>query len=150
MWADKRYQDQPLLHNGSANFPKNHPTQTPKNRGKPNIPLPNSRRSVTPTRVQERVTTSPLRFPLERAIEKCTKDKSQERPNSRSRMTNRSSRQGGDSSVTYRRGAYEEEDSCESNRKYHTETVSFLKKYFDFQYPIPHEQFVDRIIQDYG
>ena len=68
MWGDKRYQDQPLLQNGSANFSKNHPAQTPKNKGKPNIPLPNSRRSVTPTRVQERVTTSPLRLPLERAI----------------------------------------------------------------------------------
>jgi hypothetical protein len=64
-------------------------------------------------------------------------------------MGNRSSRQG-DSSIIYRRGGYEDEESCEGNLKYHDETVAFLKKYFDFQYPIPHEQFIDRIIQDFG
>ena len=67
MWADKRYNDQPLTQHGSINAKNNAPL-TPRNKIKPNVPLPNSRRSVTPTRVQERTTTSPLRVPLERAV----------------------------------------------------------------------------------
>jgi hypothetical protein len=64
-------------------------------------------------------------------------------------MTNKSSRQG-DSSIILRRGLFEEEESIENNRRVHSETITFLKKYFDFENVIPLEQFIDRIVQDYG
>ena len=104
MWTGKRYQEQPT----GTHSVQTQGQLTPRNKHKPNIPLPNSRRSITPSRVQERVSTSPLRGPLEKAIEKCARERSAERPNSRSRMTNKSSRQG-DSSIILRRGIFEEE-----------------------------------------
>ena len=92
---------------------------TPRSKLKPNVPLPNSRRSITPTRTQERVSISPLRAPLERAIDKCLREKSIERPSSRSRMTNRSSKQG-DSSIIIQKGLYEDEESMEANLRDHS------------------------------
>jgi len=44
--------------------------QTPRAKQKPFVPLP-ARKSVTPSRVNERVASSPLKLPLERAIDNC-------------------------------------------------------------------------------
>ena len=52
MWGEKRYNDQPMTANGSVNMQRQSGHQTPRNKNRPNIPLPNSRRSITPSRVQ--------------------------------------------------------------------------------------------------
>lgn len=64
MWTEKRYNEQQNWPNGSNVSYKQNTQQTPRAKIKPGIPLPNSRRSITPSRVQERVTASPLRVPL--------------------------------------------------------------------------------------
>ena len=48
---------------------------TPRAKQKPNIPMDVTRRSTTPSRLQERVSNSPLRVPLEKAIHKVAKDR---------------------------------------------------------------------------
>lgn len=118
MWSDKRYNEQNSWYNTSTQGSKISQL-TPRSKARPNVPLPNSRRSITPSKIQERVTASPLRAPLERAIEKCARERSQERPTSRSRLTNKSSRQG-DSSMFSRRVHFEEEESIETNRRAHS------------------------------
>jgi hypothetical protein len=47
--------------------------QTPKVANRPNIPIDTSRRSTTPTRIQERVSNSPLKTPLQNAINKASR-----------------------------------------------------------------------------
>jgi|688.fasta_scaffold1229376_1 hypothetical protein len=47
--------------------------QTPKGNNRPNIPIDNSRRSTTPSRIQERVSNSPLKTPLQNAVNKAVK-----------------------------------------------------------------------------
>jgi len=49
--------------------------QTPRGTNKPNIPIDTSRRSTTPSRIQERVSNSPLKVPLSNAINKATRGK---------------------------------------------------------------------------
>lgn len=49
-----------------------------------------------------------------------------------------------------RRGIYEDEESIENNKRVHSETISFLKKYFDYDNQIPIDIFIDRLVQDYG
>lgn len=44
--------------------------QTPKGMGKP---IDTSRRSTTPSRIQDRVSSSPLKVPLQNAINKAVK-----------------------------------------------------------------------------
>ena len=68
MYTEKRYSETATWYNGSTQGSRVNGQQTPRAKGKPNVPLPNSRRSVTPTKMQERVSSSPLRMPLERAI----------------------------------------------------------------------------------
>ena len=69
MWTEKRYNEPQNWQNGSNTNYKINVQNTPRNQNnKPNIPLPNSRRLVTPTRMQERVSASPLRVPLGNAI----------------------------------------------------------------------------------
>ena len=64
MWAEKRYNDSTPWSQTSAQTSKNNSQLTPRSKLKPNVPLPNTRRSITPSRMQERVNTSPLRVPL--------------------------------------------------------------------------------------
>jgi hypothetical protein len=142
MWAEKKSRDQGNWQYTSTSM---RPQQqlTPRQKQKPNVPLPN-RNNLTPSRIEERVATSPLRLPLENAINKLGRDRSTERQ-SRSRV-NRSSRRE-DSSVV-RRGLFEEEEG-EHSRKAHEETLLFIKKYFDFDSPIPVGQFIDRLLREY-
>ncbi len=63
-----------------------------------NSPLPGSltprrernqaTRPLTPSRIQQRVSTSPLRVPLEKAIEKCVQNNQNDRSLSVSRRSN--------------------------------------------------------------
>lgn len=64
MWSEKRYNEQASWHNTSTQGSRVNPQLTPRSKLKPNIPLPNSRRSITPSKIQERVSASPLRVPL--------------------------------------------------------------------------------------
>lgn len=50
-------------------------SQIPKNINRPNIPIDNSRRSTTPSRIQERVSNSPLKTPLHNAVNKVLKSR---------------------------------------------------------------------------
>lgn len=53
--------------------------QTPRGgNSRPNIPIDTSRRSTTPTRIQERVSNSPLKAPLEKAINKAVRGREHE------------------------------------------------------------------------
>jgi len=87
-------------------------------------------------------------MPLSRAIEKCTRERSNERPSSKSRMTNKSSTQR-DSSIILRRGLFEDDESIENNTRVHEETKEFLRKYFDLNNPIPYDQFVQKIVHSH-
>jgi len=87
-------------------------------------------------------------MPLSRAIEKCTRERSNERPSSKSRMTNKSSTQR-DSSIILRRGLFEDDESIENNTRVHEETKDFLRKYFDLNNPIPYDQFVQKIVHSH-
>lgn len=49
--------------------------QTPRGTNKSNIPIDTSKRSTTPSRIQERVSNSPLKAPLSSAISKATRGK---------------------------------------------------------------------------
>lgn len=145
MWADRKSKDLNNWQYTSTNIRQQTQQQlTPRQKQKPNIPLPN-RNNLTPSRIEERVTTSPLRQPLVNAINQFGRDRSTER-HSRSRVLNRSSRRE-DSSVV-RRGLFED-DEGEHSRKGHEETLLFLKKYFDFDSPIPVGQFIDRLLREY-
>jgi hypothetical protein len=99
MQPDRRFNNNQSAYN-TTNSSRAGPQQTPRNKNKPQVPLPNSRRSITPLRVHDRLASSPLRAPLESAIEKCAREKSLERHN-RSRVLNRSSRRE-DSSIIRR------------------------------------------------
>ena len=145
MLGDRKYNDQIVFpSNASSSRLTSH--HTPRHKQRPNPPLP--RKSITPSRIQDRINSSPLRGPLENVIEKCTKERSIEK-NGRSRVLGRSSRREGDSSVL-RRGLFEDEEGGEVNRRGHSETVEFLKSYFDLESPIPLNNFMDRIIQRYS
>lgn len=145
MWAEKKAREQNNWQYTSTNMNRQQQQQlTPRQKQRPNIPLPN-RNNLTPSRIEERVTTSPLRLPLENAINKLGRDRSTER-HSRSRVLNRSTSRREESVV--RRGLFEE-DEGEHNRKGHEETLMFLKKYFDFDSPIPIGQFIDRLLKEY-
>jgi hypothetical protein len=99
MQPDRRFNNNQSAYTTSCNS-RAGPQQTPRTKTKPQVPLPNSRRSITPSRVHDRLASSPLRAPLESAIEKCAREKSLERQN-RSRVLNRSSRRE-DSSIMRR------------------------------------------------
>jgi len=60
MMPDRKFSNQ----NGYSNNSRVMPQQTPRAKNKPQVPLPNSCRSVTPSRVQDRLASSPLRVPL--------------------------------------------------------------------------------------
>lgn len=103
MWAEKKSREQANWQYTSTNINRQQQQQlTPRQKQRPNVPLPN-RNNLTPSRIEERVTTSPLRLPLENAINKLGRDRSTERQ-SRSRVLNRSSRR--EDSVV-RRGLFE-------------------------------------------
>ena len=65
---------------------------TPRTKQKPILPGEASRRSTTPNRLQDRVTNSPLRLPLEKAISKATKENREKSIDRGSRCLGRSSR----------------------------------------------------------
>lgn len=142
MLGDRKYNDQ-IVFPSNASSSRLTPQHTPRPKQRPNPPLP--RKSITPSRIQDRLNSSPLRGPLENVIDKCTKERSIDK-NGRSRVLGRSSRREGDSSSSVlRRGLFEEEEG-----RGHSETVEFLKSYFDLESPIPLGSFMERIIQRYS
>jgi len=51
MWTDRKQTDQILLPDNFTNN-KNAQQLTPRSKQRPNIPLPNQRKSITPSRIQ--------------------------------------------------------------------------------------------------
>jgi len=89
--------DRKLKDNSWARTSRN--IQLTPRQNKPYVPLPNNK-NLTPSRIEERMNTSPLRYPLENAINRAARDKSNERQ-SRSRYLGKSSRRD-DSSIIRR------------------------------------------------
>ncbi len=63
MWTDRKTIDLGNWTNSSANS-RVSGNLTPRTKQKPNIPIQSQRRSITPSRMSERVTSSPLKIPL--------------------------------------------------------------------------------------
>ena len=38
----------------------------------------------------------------------------------------------------------------QNNDRFHSETVNFLKRYFDFESLIPIDSFIERVVQEFG
>ena len=136
-----------------AALQKPNPSQTPRsklNSISSQQMLDVSRRSMTPSRMQERISNSPLKIPLNRAVQKAVRDRT---PTNRSpsRVTNRSSRREENSIVSIgRKYLHDDEPSIDRQSKAHSETLTFLKKYFDLNSSaIRTEVFIHRILQEY-
>lgn len=124
--------------------PPRSPHLTPKHSARPQPPLP-SVRNLTPSRIEERVASSPLRQPLQNAIYHTVRDRSNERHSqSRSRVLGRSSRR--DYSGVRRLLM---EDNEAPQRLPNAETQSFLKRNFDLESPIPVNNFIDCLLVEY-
>lgn len=74
MWAERKSRDQIYI-NTSTSQQKLQQQMTPRQKNRPHVPLP-SKNNLTPSRIEERYSTSPLRVPLESAINKIGRDKS--------------------------------------------------------------------------
>ena len=85
-------------------------TYTPRNL-RPPSPFENSRQSNTPSRIQERLTTSPLKGPLEKAISRAVRRDSSMERTSQSRYLGRSSRREESSIISLAKKIYYDEDS---------------------------------------
>ena len=133
----------------SERRPKEHfpttrsPNLTPKHTARHQPPLP-ATRNLTPSRIEERVASSPLRQPLQNAIYHTAKDHSTERHcQSRSRVVGKSQWRDGS---RVRRTLVEDDEPPEFSRRVSAETVKFLKKYFDLESPIPISSFIDSLL----
>jgi hypothetical protein len=73
MWAEKKSKEHQWQNTSSSNH--KYQQMTPRQKNRPNVPLPN-KNNLTPSRLEERYSTSPLRVPLESAINKIGRDKS--------------------------------------------------------------------------
>lgn len=62
MWVEKKSREQAYQNTSSSNQ-KYQQQMTPRQKNRPNVPLPN-KNNLTPSRIEERYSTSPLRAPL--------------------------------------------------------------------------------------
>lgn len=73
MFADRKAKDQHWSNTSTSN--QKMQQMTPRQNHRPNVPLP-SKNNLTPSRLEERCSTSPLRVPLESALNRMGRDKS--------------------------------------------------------------------------
>lgn len=113
----------------STQFP-----QTPKGIIRPIIPIDTSRRSTTPSRIQERVSNSPLKKPLSNAINKVMRrgDSQVDRSNHNlSYNLGRSHLRDESPIISMTKKIYYDDDPDTHQLKTHPETLNFIKKYFE-------------------